>query len=64
MKPDVEESESGDDDVTNSEGWFGIKPGEGSREQQRLFVPDRRLSKTEKVFDSFIVLFLYFISSF
>ncbi|KAL7073967.1 hypothetical protein ACQ4LE_006615 [Meloidogyne hapla] len=53
-KPKVEESpeksESGEEiDGTNSEGWFGIKPGEGSREQQRLFVPDRRLSKTEKL---------------
>ncbi|CAK5059671.1 unnamed protein product [Meloidogyne enterolobii] len=45
-----EKSESGEEaDGTNSEGWFGIKPGEGSREQQRLFVPDRRLSKTEKL---------------
>uniref|UniRef100_A0A915N9A3 Chromo domain-containing protein n=1 Tax=Meloidogyne javanica TaxID=6303 RepID=A0A915N9A3_MELJA len=53
-QPKVEESseksESGEEvDGTNSEGWFGIKPGEGSREQQRLFVPDRRLSKTEKL---------------
>jgi hypothetical protein len=44
-----EDSEEGIDD-SNVEGWFGIKRGQGNREQKRLFVADRRISKTEKVF--------------
>jgi hypothetical protein len=42
-----------DPNGSNVEGWFGIKPDEGTREQRRLFVHDRRLSKTEKVFPTF-----------
>ena len=38
-----------DPNGSNVEGWFGIKPDEGTREQRRLFVHDRRLSKTEKL---------------
>jgi hypothetical protein len=46
---DDEEEVEDDHDGSNIEGWYGIKQGQGSREQQRLFVADRRLSKTEKV---------------
>ena len=43
------EEEADDLNESNVSGWFGIKPGQGTREQQRLFVPDRKLDETEKV---------------
>ncbi|KAI3409975.1 hypothetical protein GPALN_006342 [Globodera pallida] len=42
------EEEEGEVDEQNA-SWFGIKRDEGPREQRRLFVPDRVLSKTEKL---------------
>jgi hypothetical protein len=50
-KADEKESSDEEEDLngSNVEGWFGIKKGEGNVEQKRLFVADRRLSKTEKV---------------
>ena len=49
-KEESTDEEEEDLNGSNVEGWFGIKKGEGSVEQKRLFVADRRLSKTEKVY--------------
>ncbi|KAL3115886.1 hypothetical protein niasHT_007186 [Heterodera trifolii] len=46
-KQEEEDQEDATDE--KNESWFGIKPDEGTLEQRRLFVPDRRLSKTEKL---------------
>ena len=45
-QPQSDEESSEDE---HNESWFGIKPGEGPRETQNLFVGDRILTESEKV---------------
>uniref|UniRef100_A0A914HAC9 Chromo domain-containing protein n=1 Tax=Globodera rostochiensis TaxID=31243 RepID=A0A914HAC9_GLORO len=57
IRKSIEHSHQHKEETGNEEGevdeqnasWFGIKRDEGPREQRRLFVPDRVLSKTEKL---------------